>query len=120
MPQYNVVQWSFEGLYGLKTFKNLGVVLVTSRYLVQHDNLTRSVSERSSLSLITFIHSLGCSTTLKRGAGSEFLMDHSSISTRKNPKSLSMCWLSHSLAWRCSSRARATTHTTTSAPLPAV
>ena len=66
--------------------------------MVQYESFTRSVSERPSLSLIVFVHSLGCSTTEKRGAGKESPMDHSSISTRKNPKSLSVCWLSHSMA----------------------
>lgn len=84
MPHRSVVQWSFEGLFGLNTLRNSGVDWAISRYLVQYESLTRSVSERPSLSLMAFVHSLGCSTTLKRGAGNESPMDHSSISTRKN------------------------------------
>lgn len=70
--------------------------------------MTFSVSLAGPSDFTVLVHSLSSKATPKRGAGREPPIFQSSTSTRKNPKSLSVCWLSHSMAWRCSSRACAT------------
>ena len=62
--------------------------------------------------------SFGRSTILNFGAGSLLPIFQISISIKKNAELSSVCWLSHSIAFLCSSQAFLTIHIITSASFP--